>query len=92
VLTIQGPVEVPTLTNATTGQDFTLDVQLYAGDVAVVDMGQRTVRINGVSRFSSRGARSAFWQLTRGDNDLRFTSPTYSATARALVSFRPRWK
>jgi hypothetical protein len=89
---IFGPVPVPTLTNVTTGQVFTLGTELLLGDEAVIDMDLRTVHVNGVSSFRLRDPLTAFWPLVRGVNDVRFTAPTYSEFARAELSFRPRWK
>lgn len=92
ILRIVGPVAYPTLTNATTGQAFTLDRVLGPGVEAVVDMELRTVRIGGSSDFSAKTPSSSFWAIAKKANDLRFTASTYEPLARAYLSWRPRWK
>lgn len=92
VLRIVGPVAYPTITNATTGQFFTLDWVLPPDVEALVDMELGTVHVGGSSIFSAKAPRSTFWALAKRTNDLRFTAETYEPTARAYVSWRPRWK
>lgn len=87
-----GPAPRPTLTNATTGQSFTLDRDLPAGAEAVVDMEMRTVTVGGYSDFSAKAPRSSFWALGKGDNEIRFTADSYAAATRAYLTWRPRWK
>lgn len=92
VLRITGPCPAPTLTNASTGEAFTLARDLTAGEEVVIDTELRTVLVSGASDSRLKAPRSTFWALARGPNDLRFTAAAYSPDARATVSFRPRWK
>lgn len=92
LLRIVGPVNLPTVTNATTGAFFTIDRYLAPGVEALVDMELRTVHVGGSSDYSAKAARSEFWTLAKGPNDLRFTAQTFEPLARAFVSWRPRWK
>jgi hypothetical protein len=92
MLRFVGPVSKPTLTNATTGEFFTIDRTLAAGVEAVIDTELRTVRVGGSSDFGAKTSRSSFWSLARGANELRFTADTFDPLARAHLSWRPRWK
>lgn len=92
VLRIVGPAAYPTILNATTGAFFTLDRILPLGAEAIIDMELRTVHVGGSSDFSAKAARSSFWTLAKGANDLRFTAQNFEPLARAYVSWRPRWK
>lgn len=91
VLRIVGPAPNPTLTNVTTGQRFQLGRTLGPGVEALIDMEMRSVVVGGSSDFAAKG-RSTFWALAKGINDVRFTADTFEPTARAYLSWRPRWK
>jgi len=92
ILRFVGPAVRPVITNASTGEFFALNRELLIGEEVVVDTELRTVLVNGASSTAIRQPRSTFWQLARGVNDLRFTADFYQSTARAYVSYRPRWK
>lgn len=87
-----GPASRPTLTNATTGEVFTLDRDLPAGVEAVIDMEMRTVIVGGASDFAAKAPRSSFWALAKGANVVRFTADAFNPAARAYLTLRPRWK
>lgn len=66
----------PIITNQTTGQTFGLDISMEDGDVIVIDMGNRTVKLNGSSIMGNRTGDSSWWGLTPGNNSIVLTSDT----------------
>jgi hypothetical protein len=56
-------------------------------------MGIRSIVIGGSSDYAAgSGSGSSFWTLAKAGNDVRFTADAFSATARAYLRWRPRWK
>lgn len=73
------------LTNQTTGDAWSITLTMAAGDVLAVDMGNRTVTLNGASRaaFVNRPP-SAWWALQPGDNSVVLDA-TGSGTTAAIT-------
>lgn len=88
---IYGPVSSPSLVNSSTGERFTFQGDVQAGDYLDVNLDRRTVHLNGVA--SRRGFVSGeFFALRPGANDVAFTAPTYDSEAYALFAWRDSWK
>lgn len=72
VLTIQGPVEDPSVDNDTTGETIDLRYIMGANDVIVVDVGAREITLNGAERPDLlRVQDSTWWELAAGTNQIR---------------------
>lgn len=73
VAILTGPVQDPTLTNATTGLSLSFDMTLYEGDTLTCDFKARTaVRtglINGSAEHSLKPA-AAWWSLPPGTSSI----------------------
>lgn len=93
VVEFDGDVLNPKITSATDGGLFWgLTGHLAAGQVAVADLGLRTLLVNGVSSRSMRAAGSDYFRILPGRNDLVFTADAYSPTATCRITYRPTWR
>jgi hypothetical protein len=86
-------LEYPVMRHLGLGQFSGVNRILAANDVAVADHDPRapSLRLNDSSIYGDQLPGSTFFPITKGRNDLLFTANTYSAVARATVSFRPAW-
>jgi len=87
VVTIEGPVVGPFITNVTSGQTFRLrdSVSLVVGQSVVIDMDARTVlRDDGENLMPGRAADAEMWALEPGDNVLE---AGFASAASVPVSF-----
>lgn len=91
-ITIQATTDLSgiTLTNATTGEVWSITTTIPAGEFLVVDMGARTVLLDGTASRSSLVNRptSKWWAVQPGDNTLQFTA---SGTGTATFAWRSAW-
>lgn len=90
VITITGKTTNPVFTNRTTGDSFRLEG--YAVDssaVTVIDMGERTVTLNGGNAFAYAPVDVDWWALVSGDNNIEFTSGSGGDTTSAIITWRP---
>jgi tail protein len=72
---ITGVVTNPTITNFTANKFVKVMVTTsQPTDVVIIDMGQRTVTLNGSSILSLRTLDSQWWGLTPGNNTIQFES------------------
>lgn len=95
VLSVYGPCVNPSITNQRTGETIYLNVTLAAGEAFVIDTNprRRTVRLNGVAnryRYLD-SARSHWWALLPGANEVRVGFASYTAGARLVVQWRDAW-
>lgn len=92
-LTIVGPLTNPTVENRATGQRISLNVAVGAGDQVLIDMGARSLTINGSTRFDVLSSTSSWWQIQPGTNEIRFSAATGDTGTQLLtVTYRPAWK
>jgi hypothetical protein len=90
-ITIPGPVTDPTIYNDTTSDELSFQIDVASGDTLVIDLGYRTVKLNGtVSRRASLLAPNWFL-LEPGDNYMRYRAATGGGSA-ATVAFRNAWR
>lgn len=87
VITIEGPVENPTILNATTGEQFTITGDFASVDTIVVDCEAETVTQNGVTNLLSSFSGD-FIELMLGSNQINFSASTYEADALATITWR----
>ncbi|MER7464044.1 hypothetical protein [Streptomyces sp. NPDC097981] len=94
VITVRGPLSLPSLTNTGTGQVIEYDIDLGAADTLLVDTAAGTVTLNGnASALNTATARSALEQLYTlppGPSSLLFRTAPGAADPRASVSVRWR--
>ncbi len=88
--TINGPVTNPTISFPATGQFMTLAITLGVSDVLVIDMGARTVTLNGTAnRYNTVVTGSSWFGIPPGTWSIGVAS-TDSAAVAAL--FTAQWR
>jgi len=91
VFKITGPVTDPRLVNVTAGKTFHWEGTVSSGDFLLVDMGTRTVLLNGTaSRYSGLTGASEFWDLSPGDSSVQYRAAAYTAST-ATATWRSAW-
>lgn len=88
VIELHDEAHNPRITNQTTGETFGLNISMADGDVIVIDMGNRTVTINGSNIMGNRTDDSTWWGLTPGDNSIVLTSATSDDHVYAELQWR----
>lgn len=84
-----GPVVAPRIENVTTGQTLRFSGTVAAGEQLVISSADRTVALNGSSRYSWIDSGSRWWDLAPGPNQLRLAAS--SGTGSATLRFRSAW-
>lgn len=90
VITITGKTTDPVFTNRTTGESFRLES--YAVDssaVTVIDMAERTVKLNGGNVFAYAPVDVDWWGLIPGENEIEFISGSGGDVTSATITWRP---
>lgn len=87
---IDGPITNPEILNNSTGQRIKLLYTLAAGEWLDVDVGRKTVLLNGMaSRFGAVVyPDTKWWRLRSGSNDVRLLAAAYSAGAKLTTYWR----
>lgn len=88
VITLTGSAVNPSIENQLTGEIFSLTLTMSVSDVVVIDMGKRTVTLNGASIMGNRDAGSLWWGLQPGNNPLVLDSDSSGDTVIATVVWR----
>ena len=91
VITLTGPVTNPVIYNDTTGNTLTFEIDVATGDTLVIDLGYRTVKLNGSVSRRSALIEPDWFLLEPGGNFLRYRATTGGATS-ASVAFRNAWR
>lgn len=90
-----GPCTGPSLVLQSTGEVIAFNITLLAGNFLHVDMQARTVNLNGipsVSRYNSLDfARSAWWTLPPGDQQVLYNPSSAGAASAAVITWRPHY-
>lgn len=84
-----GPVVRPGFKDVATGREIYFDLDLTVGQSLVVDVRQRTVKLNGVSRA---GTRKGQWFPIPSGTLLEFTAQAYNNDARMTVRTQEAWR
>lgn len=74
VITIRDEALNPSITNLATGETFELTLSLLDGDELVIDMYNRTVKLNGSDILGNKTDDSVWWALLPGDNPIALSS------------------
>lgn len=79
--TITGPVTNPQVISDTTGTSIKILISLGVSDTLVVDLGKRTVTLNGTANRRNLWAAGSTWFLLQpGVNQLRYNASTQTAS------------
>lgn len=90
IITIEGQITDPVFTNRTTGESFRLeDYAVDSSAVTVIDMANRTVKLNGGNVLAYAPVDVNWWGLVPGDNLIVFTSGNGGDVTEANISWRP---
>ncbi|TIH34978.1 phage distal tail protein [Subtercola vilae] len=90
VFVITGPVSNPTLLNSATGQFFRLNLTLGATDALVIDMGAKTVVLNGTAaRFNAVATGSSWFTIQPGTWTVGVASTDSAIVA---ATFTAQWR
>jgi phage-related protein len=90
VVTITGPALNPVLSNVTTGQNITINFNMGASDVVVIDLNLKTVTLNGTSARNILANSSQWFSAPPGSTQLSFSATTFTAgVTTCVVSYSP---
>ena len=93
VFTITGPMTNPSITFTSTGQFISFNLALSAGDVLVVDTGNRLVTLNGTAaRFNAVVTGSSWWGIPAGTWSIGVSSSDSATVAGTFAAaYRDAW-
>ena len=93
VFTIVGPITNPKVTFTATGQFFGTNIVLAAGDSLVIDMGGRSVQLNGTAyRYNTVMSGSSWWGIPVGTWSIGLSSSDSASVAGTFtVNYRDAW-
>nr|WP_255573705.1 phage tail domain-containing protein [Cryobacterium sp. TMT2-15-1] len=90
IITIPGAINNPVFTNRTTGESFRLAGYSVGADaVTIINMGERTVTLNGGNAFAYAPSDVNWWALVPGNNRIEFSSGGGSDGTQATMTWRP---
>jgi hypothetical protein len=90
ILTIQGPVVNPQIINDTLSRRLGFIITLGALDTLVIDLGNRTVNLNGNVNRRNTMSTAEWFLISPGDSFIRFGGG--SGTGTMTVTFRNAWR
>lgn len=93
-ITIYGPINIPKITNSTTGEYLELSTNLNStSDVLIInyDQDSLSVQLNGNSVLNTLTSGSTFFKLKAGINNLTLSGSTIGSGAYATVSASSAW-
>jgi Phage tail protein len=91
VWTITGPCDQPVIRRPATGESLGFGVSLTAGDVLVVDVAARTVRLGGVSRRAALLPGSKWFGIPPGSSGVEFDARRTDTPALLSAAWRDAW-
>jgi hypothetical protein len=91
VWTIVGACVQPVIRQAGTGASLGFGLSMTAGDVLVIDVAARTVRLNGASRRAALLPGSTWFDLPAGTTGIEFDARRTDTPAVLSVSWRDAW-
>lgn len=93
-ITVRGPVNVPKVTNTTTGEYIQVSTNLAStSDFLIItyDKDSLSVEKNGVSVLSSVTAGSTYFKIRSGGNSLQLTGSSIGSGSYMQLSYRDGW-
>jgi hypothetical protein len=91
VWTVTGPCDRPVIRHATSGASLGLGLSLSGGDVLVVDVAARTIRLNGASRRAALLPGSVWFGLAPGSTGVEFDALRTDTPAVLSAAWRDAW-
>lgn len=88
VITIFDEALNPSITNQATGETFALELSMFDGDEVVIDMYNRTVKLNGSDILGNKTDDSVWWALLPGNNPIVLDSDTSDDPVTAELVWR----
>jgi hypothetical protein len=88
VITIHNTAHDPIITNQATGEQFAISINTNDGDELVIDMLNRTLKLNGSDVIGNMVAGSTWWGLLVGDNSIRYDTDTALDNGYAEIEWR----
>lgn len=91
---VYGPVNVPKITNTTTGEYIQVNVNLAStANVLSISYDKDSLRVeaDGISIINQVAAASTFWKLEPGSNVISLSGSSVSDDAYAVVSYYSAW-
>jgi hypothetical protein len=93
VFTITGPVTDPRILNDDTGVEMKFSsIVLGAGETLVVDIKNRTVKLNGSTNRRNLLVAPTWFDLQKGINHLRFRATSSDPSAQLQTAYYPAWR
>jgi len=87
VLTLTGPLTSPYIANTTVGKVMQLNYTIPLGSYVTIDMGAKTILLNGTSSIlSTKTSDSEWWGLVPGANALQLSTSSTADTGNLAVS------
>jgi hypothetical protein len=91
VITIPGPAVNPRIINVTDGLSLDFVVTLGASDILTIDLGNRTVTLNGNINLRNTLQRPDWWLFNPGVTNIVYGGGS-SSGGPAVISFRNAWR
>lgn len=91
LITIEGPVINPRVTNDTLGLTLSFVITLGASDVLTVDLGTRSVLLNGSVNVRGALIEPTWWLLEPGTNSIIYTAGS-GGGSNLILTFRDAWR
>lgn len=88
VIIIHDTAHDPIITNEATGEQFAMNINTNDGDELVIDMLNRTVKLNGSDVIGNKVDGSVWWGLLPGNNPIRFDTDTGADNGYAEITWR----
>lgn len=88
ILNLTGTFHSPTIRNLTTGQFITLNDLDIVNNTLIIDMKNRVITLDGVSRASYRTVDSTWWGLIPGENRLVLETTNNSDTDFGMIRYK----
>lgn len=92
VITLVGPVTNPQVINETVSVTMSFNITLSSSDSLAIDLGNRTITLNGTANRRGTLVGTQWFLLEPGDNFLRFRGTSGSAPASMNVTYRDAWR
>lgn len=93
VFTIEGPGDVLTVTNETTGEWWEMRYRFFAGETLVVDTrpGRKSARLDGANVFVGLWPESVLFPFAAGPNQITIALTEASGDTSVRITWRNRW-
>jgi hypothetical protein len=86
---VYGPINSPTVTNATTGEFITVNTNVASGSTLTIayNKDSLSVDVDGVSMLNQVTSTSTYFKLKRGTNNITLNGQSFSSGAYVVVTY-----